>query len=71
MKNWESVQVHLKNKGIDYFVKSMNNGANNQIIVCPNHHSIIHDVDPVFDRGRLLYIYSNGFEEKLVLNQHL
>lgn len=56
---------------IDYFVKSLNNDASNQIIVCPNHHSIIHDVDPVFDRGRLLYIYSNGFEEKLVLNQHL
>lgn len=52
-------------------VKSLNNDASNQIIVCPNHHSIIHDVDPVFDRERLLYIYSNGFEEKLVLNQHL
>ena len=56
---------------MDYFVKSLNNDASNQIIVCPNHHSIIHDVDPMFDRGRLLYIYSNGFEEKLVLNQHL
>lgn len=56
---------------IDYFVKSLNNDASNQIIVCPNHHSIIHDVDPVFDRERLLYSYSNGFEEKLVLNQHL
>lgn len=41
---------------IDYFVKSLNNDASNQIIVCPNHHSIIHDVDPVFDRGKLLYI---------------
>lgn len=56
---------------IDYFVKSLNNDASNQIIVCPNHHSIIHDVDPVFDRKRLMYIYSNGFEEKIVLNQHL
>ena len=56
---------------IDYFVKSLNNDASNQLIVCPNHHSIIHDVDPVFDRKRLLYIYSNGFEEKLILNQHL
>jgi len=56
---------------IDYFVKSLKNDANNQIIVCPNHHSIIHDVDPVFDRQRLLYVYSNGYEEKLVLNQHL
>ena len=56
---------------IEYFVKSLNNDASNQIIVCPNHHSIIHDVDPVFDRKRLLYIYPNGFEEKFVLNMHL
>lgn len=56
---------------IDYFVRSLNNDASNQIIVCPNHHSIIHDVDPMFDRKRLLYIYSNGLEEKLVLNKHL
>ena len=56
---------------IDYFVKSLNNDANNQIIVCPNHHSIIHDVNPVFDRKRLLYSYENGMEEKLVLNRHL
>lgn len=56
---------------IDYFVKSLNNDASNQIIVCPNHHSIIHDVNPVFDRKRLLYAYKNGMEEKLVLNRHL
>lgn len=56
---------------IDYFVKSLNNDASNQIIVCPNHHSIIHDVNPVFDRKRLLYSYKNGMEEKLVLNRHL
>lgn len=56
---------------IDYFVKSLNNDASNQIIVCPNHHSIIHDVNPVFDRKRLLYSYENGMEEKLVLNRHL
>lgn len=31
----------------------------------------IHDVDPIFDRKRLLYAYPNGFEERLVLNQHL
>lgn len=56
---------------IDYFVSSLNNDANNQLIVCPNHHSIIHDTDPIFDRRRLLYIYKNGIEQKLVLNQHL
>lgn len=56
---------------IDYFVKSLNNDASNQLIVCPNHHSIIHDVNPVFDRKRKLYVYKNGVTEGLVLNMHL
>ena len=56
---------------IDYFVSSLNNDANNQLIVCPNHHSIIHDANPIFDRRRLIYIYKNGLEQRLVLNQHL
>lgn len=56
---------------IDYFVKSLNNDASNQLIVCPNHHSIIHEVNPVFDRKRKLYVYKNGVTEGLVLNKHL
>lgn len=56
---------------IDYFVNSLNNDASNQIIVCPNHHSIIHDRDPFFDRKRKLYRYKNGKEQHLVLNCHL
>lgn len=56
---------------IDYFVSSLNNDANNQLIVCPNHHSIIHDANPIFNRRRLIYIYKNGLEQRLVLNQHL
>ena len=56
---------------IDYFIKSLNNDESNLIIVCPNHHSIIHDTDPVFDRKRKLYRYENGKEQPLVLNQHL
>ena len=56
---------------IEYFVNSLNNDANNQMIVCPNHHSIIHDINPVFDRSRLVYAYANGLEQRLVLNKHL
>ena len=56
---------------IDYFVNSLNNDAKNQMIVCPNHHSIIHDANPVFDWGRHLYVYANGIEQKLILNKHL
>ncbi len=56
---------------IDYFVSSLNNDASNQLIVCPNHHSIIHDANPIFDRQRRLYIYKNGLEQGLMLNEHL
>ena len=56
---------------IEYFVNSLNNDAKNQMIVCPNHHSIIHDANPIFDRKRMLYLFNNGVEERLVLNKHL
>ena len=56
---------------IDYFVNSLNNDASNQMIVCPNHHSIIHDANPVFDRYKRMYVYANGVEQRLVLNKHL
>lgn len=56
---------------IDYFTKSLNNNADNQMIVCPNHHRIIHADNPVFDRRLLQFTFSNGFKEKLVLNKHL
>lgn len=56
---------------IDYFINSFNNDLNNQLIVCPNHHSIIHQVNPVFDRKTLLYLYPNSMHEGLMLNFHL
>lgn len=56
---------------IDPFVATMNNDAANQIIICPNHHRVIHKVEPVFNRSRFLFIYLNGIEEKLLLNKHL
>ena len=56
---------------IDYFVNSLNNDANNQMIVCPNHHSVIHDANPVFDRRRMVYRFGNGVEETIRINKHL
>ena len=56
---------------IDYFVKSLNNDSANQIIVCPNHHSIIHAMNPIFDRGKVRYIFPNGKEQRLRLNYHI
>jgi 5-methylcytosine-specific restriction enzyme A len=56
---------------IDYFINSLNNDSRNQLIVCPNHHSIIHDTDPIFNRKKLIYLYPNGLQEGLKLNRHL
>ena len=56
---------------IEYFTKSLNNNPDNQLIVCPNHHSIILEVNPVFNRKKLIYIYPNSIQEGLMLNRHL
>lgn len=56
---------------IDYFVNSLNNDANNQMIVCPNHYSVIHDANPIFIRKKMVYRYDNGMEEKIMVNKHL
>lgn len=56
---------------IDYFSKSLNNNADNIMIVCPNHHGIIHDVQPKFNRKDKCFHYQNGLVEGLVLNNHL
>lgn len=44
--------------------------SKNIIVICPNHHRIIHKTDAKFDRSRLLYKYPNGLEERLLLADH-
>lgn len=56
---------------IDYFTHSMNNDSSNIMIVCPNHHAIIHDRNPIFYRDQKIFLYPNGLEEGLKINYHL
>ena len=56
---------------IEYFSVSLNNNANNIMVICPNHHSIIHSTNPVFDKKNKIYKYPNGYLEGLKLNFHL
>jgi hypothetical protein len=56
---------------IDFFVSSLNNDANNIIIICPNHHRVIHKANPIFRREKFSFVYPNGLEEKLELNKHV
>ncbi len=65
--NQRIVQVHH----IIQFVRSMNNDYDNLMVTCPNHHSVIHKANPIFDRQALKLTYQNGYHETLVLDRHL
>lgn len=56
---------------IEYFSKSMNNDASNILIVCPNHHRLIHKLNPVYCKEDTKYIFSDGMEMKIKLNYRL
>ena len=56
---------------IEYFSVSLNNNADNILVICPNHHGIIHATNPVFNREKKLFTYPNGYSEGLKLNLHL
>ena len=53
------------------FIESYNNDTDNLMILCPNHHRLLHKANPKFIRNKLMFRYPNGFEEKLLLNRHL
>lgn len=53
----------LSRGGIDH--------SNNLIVVCPNHHRIIHEAKPKFDREQLAFVYNNGLTEHLDNEGHL
>jgi 5-methylcytosine-specific restriction enzyme A len=62
-----TVEVHH----ILQFVRSMNNDYDNLMVVCPNHHTVIHKASPDFDRQSLTLSYPNGYHESLILDRHL
>lgn len=53
------------------FTQSLNNNIDNIMILCPNHHYIVHDMTPEFDPTEVAFRYQNGYKEKLKLNYHL
>lgn len=56
---------------IDPFSTSLNNDATNIMILCPNHHRLVHVGKAIFDTGTQTLQYANGYEEALNLNYHL
>lgn len=55
---------------IEPFSKSLNNDSKNILIVCPNHHRIIHSAQPVYDYNNLAYVYDNGYRDEILLKDH-
>ncbi len=55
--------IWMSRGGIDH--------SNNIVVVCPNHHRIIHHTNPKFDRSELAFIYPNGLHESLQFKDHL
>jgi hypothetical protein len=55
--------VYLSRGGDDSLV--------NMVLLCPNHHTVIHKTDAKFDYSRLTFCFPNGRTEPLCLNTHL
>ncbi len=56
---------------IDFFAESQNNDASNIIILCPNHHRLIHKLKPTFDQEKMAFIASGTDPLPVNLDYHL
>ena len=56
---------------IEYFSSSKNNDSANIIILCPNHHRLIHKLNPNYDADRQVFVYPDGRTEDIKINYHL
>jgi len=71
-RHYETYSVHIAEvHHINPFVMSQDNSVSNLIILCPNHHRIMHNAKPDFNRSDKLFLYPNGLAEKLSVNDHL
>lgn len=44
--------------------------STNMVVICPNHHRIIHTTHAAFNRQMLTYEYPNGLREPLIRPDH-
>lgn len=71
-RHYDTYSVHISEAHhIDPFVISHNNNISNLIILCPNHHRLMHTAKPKFNREDKLFVYNNGNTEQLIVNDHL
>ena len=72
---FDPITVYNVNASAGHHIHYLSRGGQdileNLVLVCPNHHAVIHADEAVFDYGQRKFIFSNGRHEPLVLNQHL
>ena len=56
---------------IQYFSKSENNDSSNIVILCPNHHRLIHALNPTFDYDKRCFVFPDNSVQPIILNYHL
>lgn len=56
---------------ISYFCNSLNNDSSNLIVLCPNHHRLIHKMNLTFDRDEMAFITDDKQQIRVLLNLHL
>lgn len=55
---------------VQYLARGGPDISGNIVVICPNHHRIIHATDARFDLQSLTYEYPNGLREPLILPDH-
>ena len=56
---------------IEFFSKSANNNPRNIIILCPDHHRIVHKAKAIFNYESHQFEYENARVDSLMYNLHL
>ena len=56
---------------IAHFSDSQNNDSSNIIILCPNHHRLMHKLNPRFDSERGCFVFSDNSELRIEIDFHL
>lgn len=54
-----------------YLSRGGADSLDNMILLCPNHHSVIHATDAVFDFHDLSFVFAANQRERIALNYHL
>lgn len=69
---WEDYGVSIcEAHHIEKFSITQNNNPNNIIILCPNHHRLLHKMDACWNAKTKQFLFKNGSSLKLQINKHL